>query len=250
MKKIIMLLFLFLISLPVSLAQTEEYAADDILNLYFQTIGQDKLLKTNTYVTKGKLLNGKTEIPFISYNKRPMSYRLEAEINGMKIISAFNGVSGWTINPITGSSDPQLMTSDEAERSKLQADYNGMFYNYADKGYKVEFIDKDYLDFVEVYILKLTTPEDDEITAYIDTENNVMLKSSSYVTIEDTVAEMEMYFSQHRFVDNILFPYSVETKVNGKTEMKMMVEQITFDMDVPDSLFEIPAFPDSNDSDE
>jgi len=78
----------------------------------------------------------------------------------------------------------------------------------------------------------------------------VMLKSSSYVTIEDTVAEMEMYFSQHRFVDNILFPYSVETKVNGKTEMKMMVEQITFDMDVPDSLFEIPAFPDSNDSDE
>ena len=232
-------------SLPFTLAQTEYEAVDDILNLYFQTLGQESLLKTTTYVTKGKLIQGNAKVPFVSYNKRPLKYRLEAEVQGMKIITAFDGESGWTINPITGTSDPQQMTAEESERAKLQADYDGMFYNYASKGYKVEFIDKDYVGFVEVYVLKLTTPDDDEITVYIDTENNVMLKSSSYVTIEDTVAEMEMFFSQHRFVDDILFPYSVETKVNGKTEMKMIVEHIDFDVDVPDSLFVMPETSDS-----
>lgn len=248
MKKIIGFLFFFFFTATIAFAQTEEYAADDILNLYFQTIGQDKLLKTNTYITKGNVMQGEEVLPFTSYNKRPVYYRIETELKGEKIISVFNGDSGWTINPILDSSDPQPMTSDEMERSKLQADYDGMFYNYADKGYTVEFIDKEYVGFVETYVLKLTTQDDDEITAYIDTENNVILKLSSYIMIGDTVAELEMLFSHHRFVNDILFPFNIETKVNGTTEMKMDVQQITFNIDIPDSLFEMPESSNSDDS--
>jgi len=249
MKKIIFLLFLFVCTSSLTFAQleddTNQGTVDDILNIYFQTIGLDNLLKTNTYVTKGKITQGNAELPFTSYNKRPMYYRLETEIEGEKIISVFNGDSGWTINPILSSSEPQPMTSDEMERSKLVADYDGMFFNYSQKGYTVEFIDKEDVGFVETYVLKLTTQEDDEITAYIDTENNVMLKLSSYIMIGDTVAELEMFFSNHRFVNEILFPFTIETKVNGTTEMKMNVDKITFDVDIPDSLFVMPEISDS-----
>jgi outer membrane lipoprotein-sorting protein len=245
MKKIIFLLFLFAFSSSLTFAQledeTNQETVDDILNIYFQAIGQDNLLKTDSYVTKGKLIKGNAELPFTSYNKRPMYYRLETELEGEKIISVFNGDSGWTINPILSSSEPQPMTSDEMERTKLVADYDGMFYNYADKGYKVEFIDKEDVGFVETYVLKLTTQEDDEITAYIDTENNVILKLSSYIMIQETVAELEMFYSHHRFVKDILFPFTIETKVNGNTEMKMVIDKITFNADVPDSLFEVPV---------
>jgi outer membrane lipoprotein-sorting protein len=251
MKKIIILLSLFAFPLSLTFAQledeTNQETVDDILNIYFQAIGQNNLLKTNTYVTKGKIIQGNAELPFTSYNKRPMYYRLETEIEGEKIISVFNGDSGWTINPILSSSEPQPMTSDEMERSKLVADYDGMFYNYAEKGYKVEFIDKEDVGFVETYVLKLTTQEDDEITAYFDTENNVMLKLSSYIMIQETVAELEMLFSNHRFVNDILVPFTIETKVNGNTEMKMMVEKITFNVDIPDSLFIMPVISDSDD---
>jgi outer membrane lipoprotein-sorting protein len=250
MKKIIFLLFLFAFSSSLSFAQledeTNQETVDDILNIYFQAIGHDNLLKTNTYITKGKIIQGNAELPFTSYNKRPMYYRLETEIEGEKIISAFNGDSGWTINPILSSSEPQPMTSDEIERTKLVADYDGMFYNYADKGYKVEFIDKEDVGFVETYVLKLTTQDDDEITAYIDTENNVILKLSSYIMIGDTVAELEMFFSHHRFVNDILFPFNIETKINGNSEMKMMVDKIKLDVDVPDSLFVMPEISDSD----
>jgi outer membrane lipoprotein-sorting protein len=254
MKKIILLLFLFAFPSSLTFAQleddTNQETVDDILNIYFQAIGQNNLLKTNTYVSKGKIIQGNAELPFTSYNKRPMYYRLETEMEGEKIISAFNGDSGWTINPILSSSEPQPMTSDEMERSKLAADYDGMFYNYAEKGYKVEFIDKEDVGFVETYVLKLTTQVDDEITAYFDTENNVMLKLSSYIMIQETAAELEMFFSHHRFVNDILVPFTIETKVNGNTEMKMMVEQVSFDVNVPDSLFEIPESSESVDSDQ
>ena len=250
MKKIIILFLLIVISLSLTFAQLDDETNDDtvndILTLYFQTIGQDNLLKTNTYVTKGKIIKGDTEITFTSYNKRPIYYRLETEIDNEKIISVFDGDSGWTINPILSSSDPQPMTPDETERSKLMADYDGMFYNYAQKGYTVEFIDKEDVGFVETYVLKLTTQDDEEITAYIDTENNIMLKLSTYVMIRDTAVELEIYFSHHRFVNYILFPFTIETKLNSRTEMKLMVDKITFDVNMPDSLFEMPETDNQN----
>jgi len=246
MIKIIIVLSLLVITLPVSFAQTEDDAADDILNIYFQTIGQDNLLKTNTYVTEGKIIKSDTELPFTSYNKRPVFYRLETEIEDEKIISVFNGDSGWTVNPILSSSEPQPMQPDEIERSRLMADYDGMFYNYVEKGYTVEFIDKEYVGFVEVYVLKLTTQDEDEITAYIDTENNVMLKLSSYVMIGDAAIKLEVYFSHHKFVNDILFPFTIETKLNGNTEMKLTVDEITFDVEMPDSLFQVPENSDTD----
>jgi len=254
MNKIIVVLFLLIISFTFTFAQledeTNEDTVNDILTLYFQTIGQDNLLITNTYVTKGSIIKGETKIPFTSYNKRPMYYRLETEIENEKIINVFNGDSGWTINPILSSSEPQPMTSVEMERSKLMADYDGMFYNYAQKGYTVEFIDKEDVGFVETYVLKLTTQDDDEITAYIDTEDNVMLKLSSYVMTGDAIVKLEIYFSHHKFVNDVLFPFTIETKLNGNTQMKMMVDNITFNVDVPDSLFVAPGINDTDDSDQ
>ncbi|MCW9066686.1 MAG: hypothetical protein OQJ78_10355 [Ignavibacteriaceae bacterium] len=252
MKKLIILLFLLAISLPVTFAQlndeTNEETVDDILTLYFQTIGLDKLLETNTYVTKGKILQGQFEIPFTAYNKRPMSYKLEAEFQGMKIITAFNGVSGWSINPMMGSTEPQPMTDEQIEKTKLQADYEGIYYNYAEKGYTVEFVDKDFLDDIEVYILKLTTPTGDIITSYFDTENNVLLKSSSNMMMQDVETEFEMYFSNYKFVDEILVPFAIETKVNGETMMNMVIDEVTYNVDMPDSMFEMPEVTEPADS--
>lgn len=248
MKKLILLLSLFLISLPVSFAQVADEAVDNILTLYFETIGQDNLLKTNTYVTKGKIMQAQFEIPFTSYNKRPMSYRLEAEFQGMKIITAFNGVSGWSINPMMGSTEAQPMTDEQVEKTKLQADYDGMYYNYTEKGYTVEFMDKDFVDDIEVYVLQLTTSTGDIITSYFDTENNVMLKSSSNITMQDVETQFEMYFSNYKFVDEILVPFSIETKVNGNTMMNMVVEEVIYNVDVPDSMFEMPEVTEPADS--
>ena len=244
--KIISFLSLFLIFYSMLFAQIADEAADNILNLYFQTLNQEKLLQTSTYVTKGKIVRANTEVPFTSYNKKPMYYRIEFESQGQKFITAFNGSSGWTINPLSGSNDPQPMSADEVERSKLQADYEGMFYNYQEKGYTVEFIDKENVGFIETYLLQLTTPEEDVITAYIDTQDNVLLKTSSYVMVNDVQEEYELYYKDHRFINEILIPFTIETKVDKKTEMKMVIDEITFDVDIPDSMFEMPG----NDSDE
>lgn len=236
MKKSILTFLLSLIFISASLAQT----VDEILAEHFNAVGQEKLLATNTVMMKGKIIQAQFEIPFTSYQKRPMNFRSEAEFQGMKIISGFDGTEGWSVNPMMGSTDPQPMTEEQIERMKIQADYDGLFYNYKEKGYTVEFTGKETVDDIETYVLKLTRPNGDIVTSYIDAETYVLLKAKSKMKIQGVDTETEMIFSNYKYVNEILNPFSLETKMNGQTAMQMMFDQISYDSDMPDSMFEMP----------
>ena len=236
MKKLIIPFLLSLIFIIPSFAQT----VDEILAEHFAAIGQEKLMATNTFKTKGKIVQQQFEIPFTSYHKRPMKFRSEAEFQGMKISSAYDGNIGWYANPMMGSSDPQPMTEEQIEQLKTQADYDGVFYNYKEKGYTVEFIEKKPVDDIETYVLKLTKPNGDIIKYYIDAENYVLLKSENKIKMQGVDTESETIFSNYKFVNEILIPHSMETKMNGQTAMQMVFDEITYDVDIPDSMFEMP----------
>jgi hypothetical protein len=213
---------------------------DEILAEHFNATGQEKLLATNTLTMKGKIIQQSFEIPFTSMQKRPMNFRSEAEFQGMKMLSGFDGTMGWSINPMMGSSDPQPMTEEQIDRMKIQADYDGLFYNYKEKGYTVEFIGKENVDDIETYVLKLTRPNGDVVTSYIDAENYVLLKSKSKMKIQGVDTETEVIFSNYKYVNEILNPFAIETKMNGQTAMQMTFDEIIYDADMPDSMFEMP----------
>jgi outer membrane lipoprotein-sorting protein len=236
MKKLIIQFFVSLIFISSSFSQT----VDEILAKYYEAQGQEKLLATNTFTSKGKIIQGQFEIPFTSYQKRPMKFRSEAEFQGMKIISAFDGENGWSINPMMGSNDPQPMTAEQLDRMKIQSDYDGMFYNYKDKGYTVEFMGKEPVDDIDTYVLKLTRPNGDIITSYIDAENYVILKTKSKMKIQGVDTEAETIFSNYKYIDDILVPFSIETKMNGKTVMQMTFDEFKYNVDLDDSIFEMP----------
>jgi hypothetical protein len=247
MKNLIVSFLLMMFFTSLSFAQT----VDEILAEHFNAVGQEKQLATNTFMTKGKIMQMQFEIPFTSYHKRPMKFKSEAEFQGMKISSGFDGNVGWSINPMMGSSDPQPMTEEQIDRMKVQADYDGLFYNYKEKGYTVEFIGNENIDDMETYVLKLTRPNGDVITSYIDAENYVLLKTITKMKMQGVDTEAETIYSNYSYVNDILTAHSIETKVNGQTVMQMVMEEITYDVDIPDSMFEMPAAeeqPDSTDS--
>ncbi len=62
MKTIIIPALLFVLFYSQSFSQS----VDDILTQHFEVIGQEKLLATETFSTKGKIIQGQFEIPFTS----------------------------------------------------------------------------------------------------------------------------------------------------------------------------------------
>ena len=236
MKNLVVSFLLIMIFASLSFSQT----VDEILAEHFAATGQEKLLATNTLMMKGKIIQQQFEIPFTSFQKRPMNFRSEAEFQGMKILSGFDGTKGWSVNPMMGSTDPQPMTEEQVDRMKIQADYDGLFYNYKEKGYTVEFMGKENVDDMETFVLKLTRPNGDIVTAYIDAENYILLKIKSKMKFQGVDTETETIFSNYKPVNEILNPFAIETKMNGQTAMQMTFDEIIYNTDMPDSMFEMP----------
>lgn len=246
MKKIIIPFMFIFIFTGQQYAQT----VDEILTEHFAVIGQEKILEINTFSTKGKILQGQLEIPFNSYHKRPMFFRSDASFQGMEIATAFNGETGWSINPFAGSTDPQPMTDEQMDRMSMQADFDGLLYNYEEKGNQVEFTGTEELDDIEVYVLKLTRSNGDVITYYIDSEEYVILKTKSKMLVQEVETELESIFSNYQYTDEILNAHSIETKRGGQTMMQITIDEINYNVDVVDSIFvmpEIAAPPDTSD---
>ena len=237
MRIVSKLLVLFIILTGVTFAQT----IDEILEKHFEAIGQEYVLQKNQLTAKGKIVQGGMEIPFVSYIKRPASFRSEGTFQGMSFIQTYNGETGWSLNPFMGQSEPQPMTAEELDRMEFQADFDGPYYNYKEKGHKVELAGTETMDDIEVYVIKLTRDNGDVVTSYLDAENYVILKSESKMKMQGVDVETETIYSNYKYIDDkILQAYEIETKANGQTMMQMVFEEISFDTEIDDALFGKP----------
>ncbi len=243
MKKIVFLLSMVLFLWGFS-GLAQEMSLDEILSKYYQVTGLARMkdYKTLEYFGKSNMMG--TEYPFRYFKKRPGKMRIEVEIQGSKMIQAYDGTNGWSVTPWSGSSAPQDMTADETKSMKDQADMEGSLYNWKEKGYKVELLGKDDMEGSPVYKIKLTKPEGDTEVFYIDADNFVVLKVSYTIKIQGNDTESEVNFSNYRPVNDILIPFSLQNKfkgANGEFSNQVVFDSIEFNKDISDSLFIKPV---------
>ncbi len=221
-------------------SQMFSQSIDEILQKHFEAVGQKKLLEKGQFVAKGKVIRGQMEIPYTSYHKKPMKFKSVATFQGMEIIQAFDGEKGWSINPFTGSTKPEPLTDEQNEKMKIQADFGGLFHNYKEKGYKVTLLGKETMDDVDVYVIELLRPNGDDIKVYMDAENYVILKTKFKTKVQGVEQEFETYLSNYKSVDGIVDPFDIETKFKGNTVSHIVIDSIDYNVDLPDSIFEMP----------
>jgi outer membrane lipoprotein-sorting protein len=209
----------------------------EILDKYFETAGQKKLLKLKTLVSSGNTQQMGMDMPFITYQKRPNMSRLEVEIQGTRMVMAYDGQNGWAIQPWTGSADPVDLSGLELRSVIELADLDGPLWDYKAKGHQLELVGTDELEGTKVYVLKLTRKDGDISTFYIDSEDFVALKMVNKTVVEGQEVKMEMYMSNYQDVDGIKYPFTTEQRMNGQVFMTINIEEVKFNEDIDDTLF-------------
>ena len=138
MRKILLgIIGLALFAMPVS-AQT----AEEIIAKYIKTIGgAEKIEAIKTLRRTGKFTGGGGfEAVVIQENKRPEMARQEFTIQGMTGVNAYDGKTGWKIEPWQGKKDAEPLGEEELKEIQEDADFDGPLVNYQQKGNKVEFV--------------------------------------------------------------------------------------------------------------
>jgi hypothetical protein len=241
MKKIISgLIFFFLFSIN-SFSQS----AEDIVTKYINSVGgKEKWDAIKSDKKSGKIIMSGMELPFISYSKRPNLYYIEVTFQGMTMKSAFDGNTGWMINPMTGSNKAEKMDDDMLKTIKNRGIIGGQLVNYKDLGCTVELIGKGNLEGSEVFNIKLTNKEgDDIVNYYIDTVSYTLFKSTSKNKSMGTEVSSETYYIDYKPIGNVIAPFSIETKTSGMDmgSQKIVVEKIEQNVEIDDTIFKMPV---------
>ena len=216
---------------------------EDILQKHFEAIGQEQLLKHNTMKLQATQIIPAAgfEMELALIFQRPNKMRIDGTFQGQAFAQAFNGSSGWKIEPWTGSTTPQDLTAEENQMTASQADFDGELYNWKEKGHHVALIGKEDLEGSDVYRIKLTRQNGDESLFFIDAEAYVIVLTRNKININGVEMESETSYANYKDVGGMIVPHKFETKIAGQTQMQMVVKAMEVDVPVEESLFSKPA---------
>jgi hypothetical protein len=231
--------FLPLVALPLR-AQT----AEEIISKYIKTVGGMEniqavktLRRTGTY-TGGGGFEAKT----VEENKRPGLVRQEFTFQGMTGITAYDGKTGWKIQPWGGKKDPEPLSEDEMKGIIDDADFDGPLVNYQEKGNKVEYMGMDQAEGSDAYKLKVTMANGEIRYYYMDTDYYVPIKVEIKRIVRGAEQEFETYPGDYKEVDGWYLPFSVESGSKGDAQRgKVSYETIEANVALDDSLYQMPA---------
>ena len=230
-----------LLFIAVSLkAQT----ADEIIAKYIKTVGgMDKIKTVTTLVRTGKLTGGGGfEATLRQENKRPNMVREEFTFGGMAGISAYDGKTGWKIEPWSGKKDPESLGEEETKGILEDSDLDGPLVDYQQKGNKVKYLGMEPAEGTDAYKLEVTLASGSVWTYYMDTDYYVPIKIGIKRTVRGEEREYEMSLGDYKEVNGWYLPFSLETKAKGDQEgAKTTYEKIETNVPLDDSHFQMPV---------
>lgn len=211
--------------------------AQELVDQYFETIGQENLLKVKSIHATGKALQMGMEFPFELINKRPDKLKMIFEVQGTQIVQAYDGETAWVINPMSGSSEPVDLTGPQADGTRENADMDGQLWNWKEKGHQLELEGTEEIDDVEMYVLKLTKKNGNIDYYYLDPDSYLVPKMKSIVMMEGSETEVEVILSNYQEVNGFIMPFSMEQRMNGQTVITIMIDNVEVDKEFEDAFF-------------
>jgi hypothetical protein len=175
-------------------------------------------------------------------NQRPNLVRETFSLQGMTQVVAYDGTTGWEIQPFGGHKDPDLMGEDELKDLLLDADFDGPLVDYKEKGNTVEFLGHDEVDGDDSLRLKVTLKDGDIIYYYLDPDTFLEIRKEVQEFVRGSVRETVIDLGSYKPVAGVMFPFSIAqgTKANPGAQTTT-VQKIEVNVPINPADFAVPA---------
>ena len=242
MKKITYsFIFTLFILAPTTNSFSQTLNKEEILENYFKVIGQEKIVKVETAVATGVTIQNNQETSFRQIQKRPDKAYLEILLPTGEIIKqGYDGVNGWMLASWMNTAEPVTLTGPDLKIIQEIGNIDGDLWNWKEKGHNLSYSgERDYGD-KKVHLLRLMKTDGDTDELFIGTDDYFLHKMNRITNINDSPVTVEVLFSDYREADGIMMPFKVEQKFNEMQGMVVEFQEIKFNMDVDDKMFNRP----------
>jgi outer membrane lipoprotein-sorting protein len=137
---------------------------------------------------------------------------------------------------------PQELPGTQAAYARQDAEFDGVFVDYKEKGIKIELVGTETVDGKPAYHLKVTKKGGQPQDFYLDPETGLERKVSVSVQAPDGATLTQVTeFLDYRSVDGRLVPFQTRQVQNGKVTATLTLEKVEFNVPVEDSFFRMSA---------
>jgi hypothetical protein len=185
--------------------------AEELVNKNIQARGgMDKIKAVQSVRMTGKLNGGGGfSAATVQENQRPNLVRETVSLQGMTAIQAFDGATGWQIQPFGGHKDPEFMGEDDLRDLSFDADFDGPLVDAKDKGSTIEFLGHDVVDGDDALRLKVTKKDGDIIYCYLDPDTYMEIRREVQEFIRGAVRESVVDFGSYKPVAGVMYPFTI-----------------------------------------
>lgn len=217
-------------------------SVDDILKSSWENLGGlDNIKAIKSIKIEGTMSMGEMEFPGIVIQAPENKQHVEVNIQGKKFIQAYDGEIGWQINPFEGGENAQKMSPEEAEELADEP-FESAFINYTEKGHKVTYEGKEDVEGTEALILKLEKANGNVEHHYYDPEYFVPIMVKSAVKSGPMKGQnTETYLSDYQEIEGLMYPFFMDTRLNGQSMQKLTISKLELNVPVPDEMFAMPV---------
>jgi len=204
--------------------------------------GMQRLEAIQTLRMSGRAIAGPGREALVTREVRPPGrIRTEFAFQGVTAVYACDGSRCWSVAPLSGSFEPELMSELDSSAAIAQSDILGPLVNWEAKGHSVELLGKEKIDGRETFKLKVTLSGGAVQTNYLDAESALLVRRETTRTLGGRTIEVETTFSDFRPVGGVVFPHSVRSGAKGRPGfLEVIVEEAELNTPLDDARFEMP----------
>lgn len=228
-----MLTTVLFLSVLASNAQT----AEEIIVKHLAAIGgKEKIAQIKSMVTESAMQAMGSESPVVVTVVNGKAWKSETDFNGQKIVSCVTDKGGWSINPMMGSTSAEALPDEQYQAQKEQINIGAPFYDYDQKGTKIELVGKEEGNF------KIKTGTGTGETFYfIDPNTYYIVKATRKAQMMGQEMELITTFADYKKTEfGYVIPFTVGVDFGGQFQMTNAVKKVEFNKEIDPKIFEMP----------
>jgi hypothetical protein len=243
-------------ALPLALfglaTSVEAQTADDLVAKNLAARGGAQLAAVHTIVSKGELrFPGDFKLVYKETRARldgkpDSAIRVEASLQGLTLIQAYDGTTAWRVNPFEGRKDAERMGADDTRELADQGSIDGALLAARAKASQVDYLGREDIDGTDAYKLRVSQPDGTVYTYWLDPDALLEIKILERRTIRGAEKETETDLADYERVGGVYFPFSITTgPKDAPPSEKEVITIASAEANVPVSpdTFAMPAAP-------
>lgn len=204
--------------------------------------GAARIRAVRSQLAVGRVTTPHGEHPLRLEWRRPDAVRIEVTMQGMPMIQAFDGATGWLVVPMLGSTLPQLASEEDVARLRRAADFDGPLLDAAAKGHRVELLGRGSFEGTPVDRLRVTRADGEVVELDLDAETHLLLRESGVSRLQGFEARYAVTYGAFREVAGLTIPFERVRTTEGVTVPQVTTfASVELDIELDDGRFAMPG---------